>query len=254
MADLASIAKRRPLVDLRQHAAAPGAGNRAGRGDLLQHPAVDGATEGDLHLERDVVPALAGRVRLGFEDPDQQLGHVFDGGPEVDVGGPKRPQRHVRRCGVGWILHDRLAATALQVGQARGAVVHVAGQEHPDSACAVVQADRAEQRVDRRAAQVFPRPPPQAASPVDHQQVPVGRRDIDVARSDRLPVFGGLGREDAGAAKDLGQRVQAPGPDMDHHEDGRGELRRQFPQQGLDGVDRPGRPRDPDGSVDGHAR
>ena len=67
----------------------------------------------------------------------------------------------------------------LDCGEARGAVVEDAGEDHPDDTRAVRRRGCAEHRVDRRAVAVFLRPAIHAHEAGLDQQVVVRRGDVD---------------------------------------------------------------------------
>lgn len=88
------------------------------------------------------------------------------------------------------MLHDSRAATRLDGGQSRGAVVKQAGQHDPDHTPVERQRGRAEEWIDRRPRHVLTGTKTKRDHAADQQQVPIGRGEIDVTRLDRLSVDG----------------------------------------------------------------
>jgi hypothetical protein len=103
------------------------------------------------------------------------------------------------------ILHDRLAAAALDGGQAGGAVIEVAGEHHADHALTPLQRGRPEQGVQRRPRMVLAGTAREPHLGGGEQHVVIGGRDMDRPGFERLPGPGMDRRPVRPARQQVGQ-------------------------------------------------
>ena len=145
----------------------------------------------------------------------------------VDGDMPQRTLGHAGLPGIGGVLYHCDAAALLDGLQARGAVVQHSAQHDSDRARAMPQRCRAEQRIDGWSRMVFLGTTHQPQSRSVHQQVMIGRRNVDAARHDRLAIAGIGRRQAAGGLKQLRQEAAVPA-DVQHHKHRGGQLVRQL--------------------------
>jgi hypothetical protein len=87
--------------------------------------------------------------------------------------------------------------------QAGGAVAQRSGEHHADRSRAAAQRRRAQHRIDRRARVVLARTDSERDAVTFHQQVAIGRRNVNMSLAQDFPVFGELGRQRPGTCQQL---------------------------------------------------
>ena len=148
-----------------------------------------------------------------------------------------RAQRHHRHQRLLRILHDGDAACALDGHQPVRAVGHASRQHDADRAVAVVLCGGAEQRIDRRSKPMLARTARQADMAAVDDEVPVGRRHINVAATNRFGVLGGCRAQRADSIQNGGQERRSFRRRVDDDEDGGGEILGEAFNHGSDGVE-----------------
>jgi hypothetical protein len=263
VARMAAVTRQTVEFQFPQRAVAFRAGEGGSPADFLQvfHIAIPA---GDLVFDIDPVHG-AGRLAhgkgvlcgAGGRQFDQRGGNLVQAQRAVDVDVPERAGGHIRRFGLGRVLHDGEPAARLDRLQTDGAVVQVAGQDDADRAGAKGGGGGAEQRIDRRTAVVFLGTVHQARVDAravgDHGQVGIGRGQQHPPREDRLAVDRMAHRQRRVAAEDLGQHA-AVRADVCDDQYCSGKVRRQRCQKNLQRTERTKRSADDDNPGHGRSR
>jgi hypothetical protein len=128
-----------------------------------------------------------------------------------------RHRRVERICGV---LDDRDAATRLDGQESGGPVVQGTRKDHPDHPGRVLAGGAAEQWVDGRPVAVLARAAGQVHVAGPHQDMVIGRGDVDAPGLDRFAVLDVGGRQWAMPAQNFGQGTGPSRRQVEDHEHG----------------------------------
>ncbi len=226
---------------------------------VLQHAALDAATDRALLVEREVVARHGAqqhqdlvdpagrrawrrgvRAAAGARDMPERVRHPVDG---QDVGREARPDgagRHAVEPRRGRILDDRDAARADDRPHAQRAVGAGARQDDPDGVLALVLGERAQEGVDRHAlpARLFELGELQHAVEDAHAAV---RRDHEDGVRAHGHLVGRLGhRERRHALQDLRQETRVARVEMRHEHERHACVGRHVAEEFLEGFESAG--------------
>jgi hypothetical protein len=128
---------------------------------------------------------------------------------------------------------DRNSAARADSGEPRRSVVEATGQDCPDHMDAARNGRAPEQRIDGGPSKVFLWTPKRSDAIVDHDEMPIRRRDVDPPLFEQFAVLRVVRRQRPRCFEHAGQNALVR-PDVQNDENGGGQMRRQcrhdFPQ------------------------
>jgi hypothetical protein len=190
------------------------------------HAAASTACDVDFILE------IAGdRYRLTCGLPHQffeQRRHAREADDMIGLRTDQGRRRHFRKGGVARVLHHGDAAGLLQRRKAGRAVPQHPGEDGANRPGTTAEGRGPEQRVQRRPGVVLARPRSQPQLLALHNEVTLGRRDIDMTSLKLLAIRGELGRERTGLSEDGIERRTELAGQVDRHHNRSGEVTRKL--------------------------
>ena len=170
----------------------------------------------------------------------------------VDGNVARGMSRQLRKQSVLLILDDGDSTKLFHCAKPLRPILEIACQDDAYGCRSIDLRGRAEQRIDRRTKAIlsWPARHPQAARFDD--QVPVGRRNVDGAGFQSLPVPGMDDRHPGNSREDLGNEAWRLGRDMQHNADWRGKIGREIASEFTQCLEATGRGPDYDQTIDRH--
>ena len=228
---------------------------------LGEHPLARGADErrrGPEALPLELLDPARGSRGLLFRnplrrEPHQQPGQLQGMDHVIDVDAPEDARRHLSSGGGGGVLDHRDPAARLHRHHPRRAAVLEAGEDHADHARPVGPGGGPEERVDRGTVAVLARPAHDLDVAGPHEEVAVGRREVDAPGSDGVPVERMHRLERAAGGEELRHLARVAGRGVDHHEERRGKPGGQLRDELEEQLDAAGRRAEHDDVAVGHA-